>query len=215
MSLTNWLATGIIQANQGFRPSLRGNMTALIQLQEAVDRIAKMDFAGVPERQIAAACNISITKLSELQETGKYKDVLADIAAESFDKQDILNGGWDMVENLAMNKVVAHLEHAPDPDYALKAAAFANKAIRRGQHSNTPIAVQPGQQAIINVSLSFADKLQQAFTINSQPVKELKKKDNNFLPPKAVNALLTKKDKQVQAEISADIGDLSLLASAF
>ena len=189
-------------------------MTNLIQLHDAIDRIAKMDFAGVPERQIIAACNISSAKLSELQETEKYKISLAEVASDSFDKLDVLNGGWDMVENLAMNKVVTHLQHAPDPDFALKAAAFANKAVRRGQRNNDPIAVQPGQQAIINVSLSFADKLQQAFTINPHATKELKKKDDNFLPPKAVNELLMNKTTQIQNEISEDIGDLNMMVSA-
>ena len=188
-------------------------MTNLIQLQDAIDRIAKMDFAGVPEKQIAAACNISNAKLSELQKTEKYKISLAEVGTESFDKMDVLNGGWDMVENLAMNKVVTHLQHAPDPDYALKAAAFANKAIRRGQRNNDPIAIQPGQQATISVSLSFADKLQQTFVINPHATKELKKKDDNFLPPKAVNELLMKKTTQIQNEISDDIGDLNLMVS--
>ncbi len=190
-------------------------MTNLIQLRDAIDRIAKMDFAGVPEKQIATACNISIAKLSELQETGKYKIALADVTAESFEKADVLNGGWDMVENLAMNKVVDHLQRVPDPDYALKAAAYANKAVRRGQHNNVPIAVQPGQQAVINVSLSFADKLQQAFVVHPEAPKQLKKKDNNFLAPKAVNELLTTKEGQVQNEIAADIGNMNLLVPAY
>lgn len=190
-------------------------MTDLIQLEVELGKIAKMDFAGVPERQIAAACNIPIAKLIQLQETEKYKSTLATIASESFEKADVLNGGWDMVENLAMNKVVDHLQKLPDPDYVLKAAAFANKAVRRGRHNNEPIAVQPGQQAVINVSLSFADKLQQAFTINPREPKELKKKDDNFLPPKAVNELLTPKVKQVQSEIAEDIGNLNLLVPAY
>ena len=189
-------------------------MANLIQAGEALDRIAKMDFAGVPEGQIAAACNISVATIITLQETAKYKTTLAKIAADSFDKLDILNGGWDMVENLAMNKVVDHLQHAPDPDYALKAAAYANKAVRRGRHSNDPISVQPGQQAVINVSLSFADKLQQAFTVNSTPLKELKKKDDNFLPPMAVNELLMPKVRQVQDEIANDLGDFGFFAPA-
>lgn len=190
-------------------------MTDLIQLEIELGKIAKMDFAGVPERQIAAACNIPVAKLLALQETGKYQTTLAEVASESFEKLDVLNGGWDMVENLAMNKVVEHLQKVPDPDYALKAVVAANKAVRRGRHSNDPISVQPGQQAIINVSLSFADKLQQAFTINSSAAKELKKKDDNFLPPKAVNELLTPKAKQVQDEIAVDIGDLNLLVPAY
>ncbi len=212
--MTNWLATCIILVIDGLGQFQEVNMTNLIQLQEAVERIAKMDFAGVPDRQIAAACNISVAKLMELQETEKYKTALADIASESFEKLDVLNGGWDMVENLAMNKVVEHLGKVPDADYALKAAAYANKAIRRGRNSNEPINIQPGQQAVINVSLSFADKLQQAFTINPQVPKQLKKKDNNFLAPKAVNDLLTTKAGQVQNEIADDLGHLNLFVPA-
>lgn len=190
-------------------------MTNLIQLHDAIDRIAKMDFAGVPVRQIAAACNIPNAKLAELQETEKYKTTLAEVGAESFDKADVLNGGWDMVENLAMNKVVDHLNRLPDPDYALKAASLANRAVRRGQNNtNNPIAIQPGQQAIINVSLSFADKLQQVFTVNPHATKKLKKKDDNFLPPKDVNELLMKKTTKMQNEIAEDIGDLNLMVSA-
>lgn len=186
-------------------------MTNLIQLQDAINRIAKMDFAGVPEKQIAAACNITIAKLIELQKTEKYKSELADIGLASFEKVDVLNGGWDMVENLAMNKVVAHLQNGVDPDFALKAATLANRAVRRGRNTNAPITVQPGQQAVINVSLSFAEKLQQAFIVNPQVAKELKKKDDNFLPPKAVNELLMTKVNQVQDEIADDIGDMDLL----
>lgn len=189
-------------------------MTALVQLQEAIDRIAKMDFAGVPEKQIATACNISTVKLAELQKTEGYRVALATIASESFENMDIVNGGWNMVENLAVNKVAEHLNKVVDPDFALKAAAYANKAIRRGRHSNEPIAIQPGQQAVINVSLLFAEKLQQAFTVNSYATKKLKKKDDNFLSPKAVDALLITKTRQVQDEIANDIGNLNLLASA-
>lgn len=190
-------------------------MTQLITAQEAIGRIAKMDFAGVSERQIAAACNIPVATVMTIQETPKYKVLLAEIASESFDKIDVLNGGWDMVENMAMNKVVEHLGKVVDPDYALKAAAYANKAVRRGRHSNEPISVLPGQQAVINVSLAFADKLQQVFTISPREATELKKKDDNFLPAKAVNTLLTKKVGQVQDEIAVEIGDLNMLAPAY
>lgn len=188
------------------------------QLQAAIERIAKMDHAGVSISQIAQACNIDDVKLVELMETPKYKEALASIAAETFDKMDVLNGGWDMVENLAMNKVVDHLQRAPDPDYALKAAALANKAIRRGKHENNPIGLQPNNQAIINVSLQFADKLQQNFQINQTEVKELKKKDDNFLPPKSVSRLLgggkTKQAKEME-ELENELGDMRMFAPAF
>ena len=44
------------------------------QLQQAIERIAKMDHAGVSQDEIAKACNIDIATIAELQETKKYKE---------------------------------------------------------------------------------------------------------------------------------------------
>ena len=177
------------------------------QLKEALQRIAKMEHAGVPANQIATAFNLDAGKLAELQQTPRYKEELAAIAAESFEKIDVMNEGWDIVENVAMNKVVEHLQRAPDPDYALKAAALANKAQRRGRHTNEVIGQQPNAQAVINVNLQFADKLQETFVIEQEPVKELIKKDDNFLPPKAVNQLLQKADHLIKPKLETEVAD--------
>lgn len=174
-------------------------MTDTNQLQLALERIARMDYAGVPDEQIAAACNIAVKQLDTLRATEKYNAQMAEIVAEDFDKQQVLNGGWDMVENLAMNKVVDHLQRVPDPDYALRAAALANKAVRRGKTQGETIAFQPGQQAIINVSLNFADKLQSDYTAKQTDLSVIKKKDNNFLPPRAVTQMLQKMKNPVQS----------------
>lgn len=187
------------------------------QLQQAIERIAKMDHAGVSADQIATAVNLPVGKIVEIQETEKYKAALAEIAQEAFDRVDVANQGWDMVENLAMNKVVEHLQRAPDPDYALKAAALANKAVRRGKHTNDTIGVLPNQQAIINVSLNFADKLQRDFAITPKAKNELiPKKDDNFLPPRQVTELLTQNaPKTIEQTIEDDIGDIGSLIPAF
>lgn len=189
------------------------------QLQMAIEKIAKMDHAGVSNEQIATACNISVGKLNDLQETPKYKSALATIASEAFTKVDVLNEGWDIVENLAMNKVVEHLQRAPDADFALRAAALANKAVRRGKHVNAPIGHQPNEQAIINVSIQFADALQNNFTIDQRKSTALQKKDNNFLSPKAVskmlgNSIYSKKSSEQQS-IADELGDMGSLIPAF
>ncbi len=184
-------------------------MTDINQLQLALERIARMDYAGVPDEQIAAACGIGIEQLETLRVSEKYTAQMATIVSEDFDKQQVLNGGWDMVENLAMNKVVDHLQRVPDPDYALKAAALANKAVRRGKAQNETIAFQPGQQAIINVSMNFADKLQSEYTASQRDMSLLKKKDNNFLPPRAVTQML-QKIKTPKLSIEDEIDALGL-----
>ena len=179
------------------------------QLQTALERIAKMEHAGVSHDQIAAACGIDLANLTTLMDKDKFKVVLAKIAGEAFDKFDTLNQGWDMVESTAINHVFDHLERAPDPDFALKAAALANKAQRRGRHQNNPINVQPNSQAIIQVSVSFAEKLGHTFNVATGVEKrELKKKDDNFLAPKEVHTLLQHvQPRNLETDIEAELGD--------
>lgn len=188
------------------------------QVKEAFTRIAKMEHAGVSQDQIAQAFNLDVASLAEVQATDRYREELASIAAEAFDRVDVMDEGWDVVENLAMNKVAEHLHHAADPDYALKAAMVANKAVRRSKHVNEAIGVQPNTQAVIHVNMQFADKLQTAFVIEHKETTELKKKDDNFLAPKAVTQLLQKTSDLVKpnltAQLEEEIGDLDLLSVA-
>ena len=102
---------------------------------------------------------------------------------------------------------------------ALKAAAFANKAVRRGKHINAPIGHQPNEQAIINVNIDFAKSLDDSFVIDQRPTAALKKKDDNFLPPKKVaqmlgDSLFMKTQNELKS-IDAELGDIGSLVPAF
>lgn len=189
------------------------------RIEQAINRIAKMEYLGVSRSQIAKACGKTEAEIESLMEKSIFKQQLQIIAAEDFDKMDTLNGGWDMVENLAMGKVVDHLEKVPDPDFALRAAAIANKAVRRGKHENQPIGMQANTQAVINVSLQFADKLQQNFQVEARDEKELMQKDDNFLPPKNVETLLggivTGTKRELQDSVNKEIDSIGIPAMAF
>jgi hypothetical protein len=187
------------------------------QLQLAIERIAKMKHAGVSHEQIAAACGMDIASLELMLEKEAVKTEIAKLAGNDFEKFDTLNQGWDMVESMSINKVAEHLQRAPDPDFALKAAALANKAQRRGRHENNPVNVQPNNQAIIQVAINFADKLQTTFHVAKREVKTLQKKDDNFLPPRNVQTLLGTEINPIDNEletIAEDIGNMSAFAPA-
>ena len=195
----------------------RGYSMSSQKLELAVERIAKMAHMGVSHKQIAAACGLDIASLEIMLDKEVVKTAIAKLAGDDFDKFETLNQGWDMAENLAINKVVEHLQHVPDPDYALKAASLANRATRHGRHQNNPINVQPNNQAIIQVAIGFADKLQTTFQVHKREVSELKKKDDNFLPPKNVQDLLGTAinpiDKDLQ-EIGESIAEMGMFAPA-
>lgn len=160
------------------------------KLQTALERVAAMKSQGIADDQIANACGIELDVLLKIYEKQAFKDQLAKLSSEAFDKHTTLNEGWDIVENLGMNKVIEHLQKMPDPEFALRAAAMANKAQRRGRHNNNPINAIPNGQVTIHLQANFADKMASNFSISERKPEEVKQKDNNFLPPKSVQQLL-------------------------
>ena len=180
------------------------------KLQLAIARVAGMKNAGMSDDQIATACQVSSEVLQKIYERDAYKEELAKLVENEFDKFNTLNEGWDMVENLAMNKVIEHVQKMPDPDFALRAAVMANKAQRRGRHNNTPINAIPNGQVTIHLTANFADRMQQDFNISERKPEAIEKKDNNFLAPKSVQSLLGKVIKpSLDKQLESEFGDFT------
>ena len=178
------------------------------KLKAAIGRVAAMKSQGISDDQIANACGIDVGVLASVYEKQAFKDELARLSSESFDKYNTLNEGWDMIENLAMNKVIEHVQKMPDPEFALRAAAFANKAQRRGKANNTPISAVPNGQVTIHLHQNFADKLQTNFKVAERKPEEVEQKANDFLAPKKVQTLLGKIPKtNLNAQVAAEFQD--------
>lgn len=180
------------------------------KLLTAVARVAAMKNAGMADEHIATACGVTVDVLNKVYEKDSYKLEIARITEEAFEKYNTLNEGWDMVESLAMNKTIEHLQKMPDPEFALRAAAMANKAQRRGRHNNTPIAAIPNAQVTIQLTANFADRMQQDFRIEKRQPETIEQKDDNFLAPKKVQALLGKMIKpSLDKQLESEFGDFS------
>lgn len=173
---------------------------AAILVEKYYDKVASMLAVEVPHAQIAAVTGLSEAEIGELVNNDSIKTLIQENALASYNKYETLNEGWDMMENLGMNGVLAHLQMNPDPDFALKAATLANKAQRRGQHKpGNVIPGQAGVRAVINLSANFINQLQQNLTITQTKPIQLVKKDSNFLAPKAVASLLKPLEEEEQS----------------
>jgi len=164
--------------------------------KDALQKIAKLVLYEVPHTQIAMSCGVTEGRISQICGTEEFKAVLQEIAVAHFEEQDLLNQGWDAVEQHAVSKVLQTLQHSPDPDYALKAAAVANKVTRRGRINHNPLtAGQAGVRAIVNVNMNFAEKLQNNFKVtdargeHKQKLEE-NRKQTSFLAVKDVQDML-------------------------
>jgi hypothetical protein len=180
-------------------------MTDLIQTNEAFERIVALDAKKVPHEQIALVLGIDSEKLLAIMDSEGYQTALAIKEEQDVLKYDTLNDGWDIVENLAVNRVIETLEKNSDPDFAMKAATLANKAQRRGKHVNAPLNAQPNMQTIIQVTQNFASALQNNYAIKERDVRLIAKKDSNFLSAKGVQSLL---GTTVELQAEKDLADL-------
>lgn len=169
-------------------------------MSDKFDKLAKLAYNGASMRSMCTIFNLEETALQQLMEMDGYKTSLATVTDENIEFDSLIDKGWDGIEEAAMTNVLHELKHNPDPEYALKAAAFANKAIRNyGKKSvrpNVPIGVQNNMQAVIHVHPKFAGKLQNNYVIDGKcDSNELSKKIINALDPSAVKCLLGDKSK--------------------
>ena len=167
-------------------------------MNDQLTKLAKLAHRGASIKSMAAVFNLEESQILQLVETPDYRAELSTISIEEFDKSNIVDQGWDAVEEMSISNVIDNLRMNPDPDFALKAAALANKAIRRngsaGNKQNTPIQVNTNLQAVIQIQPAFAKTLQDNYLI--EDVKEEK------LPKKIVNALNPTKVKQLLSNVT-------------
>lgn len=163
-------------------------------LDLCVEKLAKMVARGVSVADISDVLNLSIGRVETILKSETFLDAL------SLEKQDAIESelqydeGWDYAENLALSKVIENLKVSPDPDYAIKVATLANKAVRRkNKFNNQPIGITQNLQTVINLQGHFVNKLQQSFVVAERTLKTLEQKKINILSPKGVKALLQPK----------------------
>jgi len=129
--------------------------------QELFSRIAKYEIMEVPDGQIARALGLNEKRLQQIRELPDYQAVVERLQIEALEQAQTLNQGWDAVEDEALGTVLETLRANPDPEFALRAAAMANKAVRRGNRGNAALPGGAVAATVINLSTVFVQRLQQ------------------------------------------------------
>lgn len=157
-----------------------------------LEKLAKLAYDGASTKSISQCFNVEESQILEIIETDEYKKQLSVITVENLEQAQLLDKGWEGVESFAVSRVLNELQHNPDPDFALKAAQVANKAIRRNgtMRQNTPIQVNNNLQAVINIQPAFAKTLQDNYLVEDVSKKKFEKKITNALNPAGVKKLL-------------------------
>ena len=133
------------------------------EAQELYEQIARMQAYEMSLAQMADALGLAIEQVERLIACPEYQQVAARIAAERFEQQELMNRGWDSVEAQALTIVNNTLAWSKDPEYALKAAAVANKAQRRGA-GNAPLQAPAGARVVITLNNNYVNRLNAVHT---------------------------------------------------
>lgn len=119
------------------RASLIGNQTEPAQGETALssDRLAnqfiKLITQGATREIIINALGISEDEYSKLAAREDLAQYVVDTETNRLTISKQFDDNWDYVENLALTSVAEELKLNPDPEFALRAAMVANKAVRR------------------------------------------------------------------------------------
>lgn len=132
---------------------------------------------GAPKQVIMDALGITEDDYTKLSSNQAIKDCVIKAEISKAKTSQVFDNNWDLVENLALKQVARELQTSPDPEYALKAAAVANKAIRR-QREDARLAmhqqaaqynttVNANQIAILSLPKAFMQQLNSETTASA------------------------------------------------
>lgn len=162
-------------------------------------RVGSLSAHGLLDQQIADALLLTLDQVLATKQTVEFREQFAKVANEEIEKQIDLAEGWDRVEEKALASVLDTLEYSKNPDYALKAAVYANKAERRKNNNKDTTHVIDNSKTINNIVVlqlnkGYLNKLSDNSSeglVDVTPRPALTQKKVSDLPsPKAVEALL-------------------------
>lgn len=135
----------------------------------ARSKLVQLINSGMPTAMMADFLNLEPNQLAELLEVPELKQLIAQQeAAERLNSADA-SSKWDEVEVLALKNVLGELNSRPDPVFALKAAAVANKAIR--SHKGKQQAMQQLVEGAKTITLQLNQQVVNAL-VNAGPAPE-------------------------------------------
>lgn len=140
--------------------------------EEIIIRIADLVVQGVTQEQIGKAFGVAQDRIALLIQMPTFVKIIEEKRRLVGLKYEETNNTWDEVEKLAIKKVRDRLNSfSVDPDFALRTAMMANRAIRRGGNGNLPLGVPAEGRAIINLNQTIINKLVQVNHANAEEAK--------------------------------------------
>ena len=159
---------------------------------EILEQIVKMELAEISATQICTVAGLKLEEFEALKQSEIYTGLKQKLSMNEFLFNQNINDGWDCVERMALDQIHKKLQFGSDPNFALRAAMVANKANKKGMHEQKPLNGNGTNVAIISISKTFVNELnQKKIAPRAEVQKEIPKKQQDFLEPAKVQNMLT------------------------
>ena len=163
------------------------------------EKIAKMLMANIAQADIATACNLSESAISQIKQNEEFQSIYSTLSSEQFQINNNINEGLDALEQHAILSLLSTLKWSQDPEFALKALRVANTSKRHGAELNQPITPENGSTVTLHLKQTFIENLQ---TKNQTVVYVTDdKKQQDVLAPDKVKQVLTDMEEDMLAEL--------------
>lgn len=177
--------------------------------EDQYERIAALLLDGVAQSSVAEIMGITPGRITQIKDEENFKQIYSRLAGERIEKDSKVNNSWDKIEQDALDVVAKRLKFSNDPEFALKAAAVANRATRRGSaRGNQAIPSDLGQRVVIQLNNTFINQIQQGQTEQGRLIEGKSVIDTSgtktmdVLPPAQVEKFINSVDADVNEKQS-------------
>ena len=124
--------------------------------RELVEQFKTLRERGAPKQVVMATLGLTEDAYSKLSAREEVKSAVLKAEMARAEINQTFDSNWDLVEHRDLTAVAQELALNPDPDFALRAAAVANKAVRRRNEeaklmNQTQLAYQQG--GVTNIAI--------------------------------------------------------------
>lgn len=169
--------------------------------------VAKHQVAGFDSTAIAQILSCEDHEVQEVLDDQFYKEVKGRVAAIQAEQNLQQSGGWDALENMALEGLTKRIRFNNDPEFLLKVAAVANRAQRRvGQNQQN--VLDPGLRAgrtTITLTQRLVEKIKGNGDKSVEQTKQLSISDGTMVNPSfsEIDDLLSVKHEAILPKIKS------------
>lgn len=171
------------------------------------EQIASMVFVKVPTNEIAEVFGWPEARVLEILEHADFQNLYQNYAKNEISRQRGLASSWDKVEERALKIVSDTLTSVFDPEFALRAAAVANRASRKGlTNTAEPLDIKGGARTSITLNINYTKQIGNNGNGNeNEKVLEIEHHDINSDPDKNTDVMPLNKLKDFMNDHSGQL----------